>query len=158
MNELRRENESFNSPFTTRKDLSNRIDLPEVQPWNCRLLLNRRLEERLSSLQTSSPSHQKPWSTFGQSDQETQSTLLLNIRAEDDDDAEVNCRSFLNGEERSTSWNKPRANDFEEMKALQFSVPMAVNYVSTLITPIRTMMFLKAAAIGNEVPEYRAGG
>ena len=46
--ELFRRNQGFNTSLSTRKDLSNQIDLPDVQLETRRSRLRRRLEERLS--------------------------------------------------------------------------------------------------------------
>jgi hypothetical protein len=127
--ELRRENESFNSLLTTRKDLSNR---------DVRLCRHRRPRSR-------NRSHDRPLYNLTRK-HSPPSSFHIRAAAEEDADADAKIirrsdrRTFLVGEKRSTSSNELRANDFEAMKALQFTGPIAVSNVPTMIRGIRTMM------------------
>ena len=101
----------------TRNDLSDRVDLPEVQPSMYRSLLRHWLEERLSSRYPSLCSDQKQeplstWATFAQSDHETNippSPLETRAEVEEDDDPKVN-QSAKAEVTRSTSWSDPSAS------------------------------------------------
>ena len=107
---LFRRNQSFNASSSTRKDLSNRIDLPDVHPQTCRSLLRHRLEERLSSRYPSLCSDQKqqplsPSSTFAQSDPHTLTppfSLYTRAEVEEEDDGTKVNRSAKAEVTRST--------------------------------------------------------